>query len=167
MAHPLVLALFTTRDRAARAAEALHGAGVTREQLSLVSRDHQEEGVLAEAYGATPGADLEDSPRAARLGELSAHALAAIAVVLPGLGPVLAAGPLAAEFGEAAGHVAGGLPAVLREVGIDEGRAIRWQEAVEGGAILLGVHALTVDVEVIERTIVAAAPDDWERASWD
>lgn len=167
MAHPLVLALFTTRDRAARAARALHSAGVAREQLSVVSRDHEEEGVLAEVYQGTPGVDLEDSRGAARLGELSAHVLAAIALVLPGLGPVLAAGPLAAELGEAAGHVAGGLPAVLRDVGIDEGRAIRWQEAVEGGAVLLGVHAVSVDVEVIERTVAAAAPDDWERASWD
>ena len=56
---------------------------------------------------------------------------------------------------------------MLRDVGIDEGRAIRWQEAVEGGAVLLGVHAVSVDVEVIERTVAAAAPDDWERASWD
>lgn len=166
MTHPLVLALFNSRDRAARAAEALHALGVRREELSIVSRDHQEEGALAEAYKGTPGVDLEDSRLAARFGELGAYALAAIAVVLPGLGPVLTAGPLAAELGEAAGHVAGGLPAVLRQAGVDEGRAARWQDAVEQGAVLLGVHAITVDVEHIEGTLAAAAPDDSGRASW-
>ena len=64
MAHPLVLALFTTRDRAARAARALHGAGVAREQLSVVSRDHEEEGVLTEVYQGTvkfdPPTDIGD-----------------------------------------------------------------------------------------------------------
>ena len=167
MAHPLVLALFTSRDRAAEAARALHAAGVTREHLSVVARDHEEEGELADALGATPGADLEDSRRASWLGEISAHALAAVAVVLPGLGPVLAAGPLAAELGEAAGHVAGGLPAVLRGLGIDEGRATRWQESVERGAVLLGVHAVAVAEDEVTRAVASAAPDDWERASWD
>lgn len=166
MAHPLVLALFTTRDRAARAARALHEAGVARDELSIVSRDHREEGVLADAYGGSPGADLEDSRYAARLGELSAHVIAAVSIVLPGVGPALAAGPLAAEFGEAVGHVAGGLPAVLREIGVDEGRAIRWEQAVQHGAVLLGVHAVGVGAEAIERILVEASPDDWERASW-
>ncbi|MCU0255522.1 MAG: hypothetical protein MUF60_02155 [Vicinamibacterales bacterium] len=167
MAHPLVLALFNSRERAAQAAQSLHAIGVSRDELSVVSRDRQEEGELAQAFEATPGADLEDSRLAARLGELSAHVLAAIAVVLPGVGPALAAGPLAAELGEAAGHVAGGLPAVLREVGVDEGRALQWQDAIEQGGVLLGVHAITVDADAIERTLLAAAPDDSGRASWD
>ena len=68
MKHPLVLAMFTTRDRAARAARSLHAAGVTREELSIVARDHEEAGELADAYDGTPGADLEDSRIATRLG---------------------------------------------------------------------------------------------------
>ncbi len=167
MAHPLVLALFTSRPRAARAAEALHAAGVAREELSVVARGHEDEVALAHAYHATPGADLEDSRLAARLGELGAHLLAAIAVVLPGVGPVLASGPLAAELGEVAGHAAGGLPAVLRGMGIEEGQAIRWQGLVEQGAVLLGVHAVSVDADLVERALAATAPDELERVSWD
>lgn len=167
MSHPLVLALFTTRDSAARAARALHAAGVTAGELSVVARDHEDEGVLATAYDATPGADLEDSSIASRLGELSAYVLTAMSIVLPGLGPALAAGPLAAELGEAAGHVAGGLPAVLREAGVDEARALAWKDAIEGGAVLLGVHAIGTSADRIEAALREAAPDALERASWN
>ena len=167
MKHPLVLAMFTTRDRAARAARSLHAAGVTREELSIVARDHEESGELAEAYDGTPGADLEDSRIAARLGQLSAHVLAAVSVIVPGLGPALAAGPLAAELGEAAGHVAGSLPGVLRGAGIEEARALSWQEALESGGVLLGVHAISTPADRVEATLREATPDDLARTWWE
>ena len=147
MMHPLVLAVFAARERAAEAARVLHGVGVTREELSVVARDHQEEGQLAGSYDATPGADLEDSRVASRFGEMSAQVLAAVSVVVPGIGPALLAGPLAAEFGEAAGHVAGSLTGVLRGAGIDETRAMSWQDTVESGGVLLGVHAVGTPVD--------------------
>ncbi len=64
---------------------------------------------IANELDATPGVELEDSWLAGRLGELSGWVLAAIAVVMPGIGPIVAAGPLGAELGEAAGHAAGSL----------------------------------------------------------
>ena len=167
MKHPLVLAMFTTRDRAARAARALHAAGVTREELSIVARDHEDSGELAEAYEGTPGSDLEDSRVAARLGQLSGYVLAAVSVIVPGLGPALAAGPLAAELGEAAGHVAGSLPGVLREAGIEEARALSWQEALESGGVLLGVHAIGTPADRIETTLREASPDDLAQTWWE
>ena len=167
MMHPLVLAMFASRDRAAEAARVLHAAGVTREELSVVARDHQEEGQLAGSYDATPGADLEDSRVASRLGEMSAHVLAAVSVVLPGIGPAMLSGPLAAEFGEAAGHVAGSLTGVLRDVGIDEPRAMSWQDAVESGGVLLGVHALGTPVERIREALAQVPPDDLAEAEWE
>ena len=64
---------------------------------------------LADGMDATAGVDLEDSRPAALLGELGGKVLATVALVLPGIGPIVAAGPLAAELGEIAGHVAGSL----------------------------------------------------------
>jgi hypothetical protein len=167
MNHPLAIAIFASRDRAARAARALHAIGVTREELSVVARDHQEEGALAGAFDATPGADLEDSRVASRLGELSAHVIAAVSIVVPGIGPALAAGPLAAELGEAAGHVAGSLTGVLRDSGVDETRALAWQESVESGAVLLGVHAIGTPVERIEHALRQESPDDLALTQWE
>ena len=87
MAHPLVLALFASPAAAATAARALHDAGVSRDDISVLSRSHDEEGALAEQMDASPGVDIEDSRAAARLGELSGQVLAAIAVVLAGHRP--------------------------------------------------------------------------------
>jgi hypothetical protein len=156
MAHPLVLALFESAERAAAGATAARKLGIRAEQLSVVARNHEEEGWLAEQIGATPGADIEDSRVAGRLGELSAHVLAAIALVLPGIGPIVASGPLAAELGEAAGHVAGGLNNILEDAGVTGDRADRYERAVHGGAILMGAH-------VADGTTVASVCQALER----
>jgi hypothetical protein len=118
MAHPLVVALYPSASAAAAAARALHAAGITRDAISVVARTHDEEGALAEQMDATPGADIEDSRPAARLGELGGQVLAAIALVLPGIGPIVTAGPLSAGLGEAAGHVAGSMASVLAGAGV-------------------------------------------------
>jgi len=153
--HPLVLALFDDPPSAARAARGLRSLGLARERVSVVARSHDEEGALAEAAGASPGSEIEDSRRASQLGELSAHLLAAIALVIPGVGPILADGPLAAGLGEAAGHVAGGIARALHQAGLDRHEADRWQERIEQGAILIGAH--------VDGATVAAAQDIFQR----
>jgi hypothetical protein len=140
VAHPLVLGLFPSPVEAADAARALHTLGIDGLAISVVARSHREEGMLARAMDASPGVELEDLRSAARVAELGAVVIAAAAVVMPGVGPVVAAGPLAAEMGEAAGHLAGGLSTILRRAGVDPARAADWEEQVNRGRILLGVH---------------------------
>ena len=94
----------------------------TADQISIISRNHDEETALAADVGGTPGVEIEDSRTAARFGELSGYILAAMALVLPGIGPIVAAGPLAAGLGEAAGHAAGGVASALSGAGVS-GRA--------------------------------------------
>src|SRR5215210_4471864 len=140
MPHPLVLALYPSPAAAAGGVRAMHEAGVLRDQISIISRNHDEDASLAVQMDATPGVDIEDSRAASRLGELSGYVLAAIAVALPGIGPIVAAGPLAAGLGEAAGHVAGGLASALTAAGVDEARALAFQNSVREGAVLVAVH---------------------------
>ena len=125
---------------AAEAAAALHALGISREQISVVAHSRADERALADRMDATPGVELEDSRPAALLGELGGHVLAAIAVVMPGIGPIVAAGPLAAELGEAAGHAAGSLASVLKGAGLPSARADALQREVAGGAVLVGAH---------------------------
>ena len=86
MEHPVVLALFDDSSRAATAARGLRNLGVIRERVSIVARSHDEEGRVAKVSGASPGSEIEDSAPASQLGELGAHLLAAIALVMPGIG---------------------------------------------------------------------------------
>jgi hypothetical protein len=140
MSHPLLLALFENPTAAASAARELRALGVPQDKVSIVARSHDEEGELARAADASPGSEIEDSRPASRLGELSAHLLATIALVMPGIGPIVADGPLAAGLGEAAGHVAGGIARTLHSVGLDRDVAEQWESRIERGAILVGAH---------------------------
>ena len=140
MSHPLVLALFTDPAAAAAAARGLRALGIPPARVSIVARSHDEEGKLARAADATPGSELEDSPAASRLGELAGHLAAAMALVMPGIGPIVADGPLAAGLGEAAGHVAGDIGRALHRAGLDRDEAERWESRIGQGAILVGAH---------------------------
>lgn len=140
MAHPLVLGLFTDAAEAASAARALRALGLPQTQVSIVARSHDTEGDLSDSTGASPGSELEDSRPASRLGELSAHLIAAVALALPGIGSIVADGPLAAGLGEAAGHLAGGLSRTLERAGLSSDEADLWQTQVEAGSVLVGAH---------------------------
>jgi hypothetical protein len=166
MSYPLVLALFQDRESTLTAARTPRGMGIDRACLSLVSRTHQDEGVLAEQAGATPGVEIEDSRPVARLGELGGYLLAALAFVLPGIGPIVSAGPMAADLGEAAGHMAGGVASILERAGMSGAEARRWQAQVEHGALLLGVHASGYQVEAVLSALEQAGAGDVTVAAW-
>ena len=133
----------------------------------MVARNHDEAGALAEQMDATPGVDMEDSRPAARLGELGGLVLAAIAVVMPGIGPIVTAGPLSAGLGEAAGHVAGSIASVLKGAGLPDERAEELQKAVENGAILLGIHSDAVGVPAVREAVSFAGAREVHVANWD
>ncbi len=149
MSHPVVLALFDDATAAAAAARGLRSMGVPRERVSIVARSHDEEGAVARAAGASPGSELEDYEPASRLGELGGHLLAAIALVMPGIGPIVADGPLAAGLGEAAGHLAGGIAWTLERAGLARDSAESWESHIRAGAFLVGVH---VQQDAVETT---------------
>jgi len=166
VSHPLVLGLFASPSTAADAAGALHALGIGRESLSVVAHTHADAQALADRMDATAGVDLEDSRPAARLGELGARLLATVALVMPGIGPIVAAGPLAAELGEIAGHVAGSLASALTSAGLPHERADALQREVARGAVLLGVHVATADVGRVRESLSAAGATEIETLTW-
>ena len=166
VSHPLVLALFSNPSMATEAAAALHALGISKEQISVVAHSRADERALADRMDAMPGVDLEDSRPAARLGELGGHVLAAIALVMPGIGPIVAAGPLAAQLGEAAGHAAGSLASVLTSAGLPHESAEALQREVAQGAVLLGVHVSASDVDRVRGSLSAAGATQLEMVTW-
>lgn len=167
MSHPLVLGLYRSASAAAAGARAVHAAGVPRDRISVVARSHDEEGALASQMDATPGADIEDSRPAAVLGELGAHVLAAIALVMPGIGPIVAAGPLAAGLGEVAGHVAGSVTSALTSAGVPEDEAGALEREVQAGAVLIGVHVGAEAVRAIREAMSGTGAVRIVTANWD
>ena len=92
--------------------------------------------------------------------------LTTVALVRPGFGAIVAAGPLAAELGEIAGHVAGSLASALTAAGLPHERAEALQREVARGAVLLGVHVAAPDVDRVRETLSAAGATEIEMVTW-
>jgi hypothetical protein len=166
MAHPLVFGVFGETGSAAAAVQAARQLGLSPAHLSVVLRNHDEEVAFSREYGGSPGAELEDSRTASRLAEFGASVAAALALVLPGIGPIVAGGPLGTELGDLAGHAAGDLRDVLKRTGIDEARADAWQEQVAKGGVLVGAHATPEQAPAVLQAFKAAGADDIATGTW-
>jgi hypothetical protein len=164
--HPVVLALFADAGSAANAARGLRAFGVARERVSIVARSHDEEGMVARVAGASPGSEIEDSGPASRLGELGAHVLAAIALVMPGIGPIVADGPLSAGLGEAAGHLAGGIARTLERAGLASEASQKWENRIRDGAFLVGAHVQESHVTGAVAVMRQAGSQDVAVGAW-
>jgi hypothetical protein len=160
------MALFSEPSSAAAAARDLRALGIPRERVSIVARSHDVEGTVAESSGASPGSEIEDSRAASRLGELAAHLVAVVSVVIPGVGPIVADGPLAAAFGEAAGHAAGDISRALEQAGLDDTEAARWEKRIEQGAFLVGAHINRPPVEAARDVLLLHGGSPVAVGSW-
>jgi hypothetical protein len=80
------------------------------------------------------------------------------ALAIPGVGPLIAAGPIMAALGGAAvGGAVGGVTGALIGLGIPEFEAKRYEERVKGGHVLIAVHAENSDQVDRAKTIFEAA----------
>lgn len=166
MSHPLAIGLFNDALTAAEAARRLRALGVPSDRVSIVARTHDEEETVARMADASPGSELEDSLTGSRLGELSGYLLAAAALVVPGVGPIVAAGPLAAGLGEAAGHLLGGIARALEEAGLPAAQAERWESRVKAGSVLVGAHIGFGEMDAARATLTSCGAADIAVGSW-
>jgi hypothetical protein len=140
-----VFGIYTSAADTERAVNALIEAGFVSQDVSVLMPDQQgtrEFAVRKETKapeGATAGATTGGVIGGA-LGVLAG--LGALAI--PGLGPLLVAGPLVAGLaGVGAGGAVGGLIGALVGMGIPEYEARRYEGRVKDGGVLLSVHCET------------------------
>jgi uncharacterized membrane protein len=141
-----VVGVFTSPDEAERALKALKAAGITPEQVSVVARDPEQTADLIEAPPTTDGGIGQGAGTGAiaggAFGGLGGFILAVSALPLPGIGPIVGAGIIAATIlGAGLGVSAGGLVGALLEEGVNEEAAREYEQHVGQGSILLGVRA--------------------------
>jgi hypothetical protein len=166
MSHPVVLAIFDQLTTAAAAARSLRSLGVPRERVSVVAKSMDEEGKLARAGGASPGSEIEESLPASQLGELGAHMLAAVALIMPGIGTIVADGPLSVGMAEAAGHLVGDVSRALVRAGIPESEAEEWERRIRAGAFLVGAHVGATEVDAARAALTNAGAADIQVGAW-
>lgn len=92
----------------------------------------------------------------AGLGSLAGLALGLAGLAIPGVGPFLAAGPLAAALGGAlAGGAAGGIIGGLSNIGVPEEYAREYAAQIEQGNTLVSVRTDTATRSLVERVLTA------------
>jgi hypothetical protein len=142
MKNTSVFGIYPTRVHAEEAVDALRTAGFRNTDISALFPDnvgtkdfaHEKNTKAPEgtAAGATSGAVLGGV-----LGWLAGIG----ALAIPGIGPLIAAGPIVGALaGAGAMGVAGGIVGALVGMGIPEYEAKRYEGRVKSGGILLSVH---------------------------
>jgi stress response protein YsnF len=124
----------------------LVASGINRDDIGFMANQKHavpESAHLNEGEGsrAASGA-LTGAGTGAALGGIAGLALAFAPLAIPGIGPILAAGPIAAALtGAGIGAVAGGLIGGLTNLGVPEEEAHYYAEGVRRGGILVTVAA--------------------------
>lgn len=142
-----VVGMYDQFEDARRAIEGLHDAGFEKDDISLIMRDREgkfskeldqdqmrDTGQQDVKEGATKGAGI-----GAALGGLGGLLVGLGALAIPGIGPVVAAGPIVSALaGAGVGAVAGGVVGALVDLGIPEEHAEYYAEGVRrGGSLVL------------------------------
>lgn len=138
-----VVAVFDEREDAEDAINALKEAGFRPGTIGIVARSRDEAGVLAQDTGTETAAGAASGAVAGGiLGGLAGWLVGIGALAVPGVGPLIAAGPLAAALGGAAIGAAGGsLIGALTGAGVPEEEARWYDERVRGGGWLVTVES--------------------------
>lgn len=134
-----VVGVFEDPRQAERAVSELHRAGFTDDQVGLARRDGQPASGETDT-GAHTGESVATGAVAG--GVLGGLLGAAAALLIPGIGPVIAGGILAASLGGAAlGATAGGLLGALTSLGVPEEDARYYESEFQSGRTIVTVKA--------------------------
>lgn len=176
--------LFDTFAQAQQAVHELTNNGVRRDDISIVANDARGE------YGNEVSGETKVGETAVG-GALGGGVLGGVlgllvgigALAIPGIGPVLAAGPLAAALGAAGatavagagiGAASGGIIGALVGAGIPEDEAHIYAEGVRRGGALVTVSSDTVDAGTVQSVMqrngaadVRARGEEWRRDGWN
>ncbi|WP_433752902.1 general stress protein [Paenibacillus amylolyticus] len=147
-----IVGVFNTEREASQAIEGLKAQGFTSDEISVVTQDRDELKAIREETGTkAPEGVAAGAATGGVLGGVAGLLAGIGALAIPGIGPILAAGPIAAAFtGAAVGAGAGGLVGGLVGLGIPEEDAKQYEEYVQNGKILLLVDSTDRDTDVYD-----------------
>jgi uncharacterized membrane protein len=144
-----VVGSFDSATDATNAACELRAAGFMEDDINVVANNTRSTGVAATARTDAATTVVDDAARGAATGAIAGSAIggaaglaiSAMGLAIPGIGAILAAGPIVAALtGAGAGVVAGGLIGALTDLGVDDAQAEYYAEAVRRGAALVTVR---------------------------
>lgn len=141
-----VIGLFDNRTGAQSTVQELLSSGFTRDAISVMSKKLEAQDSEVEYVEEDGQEQIEDmakgAGKGAAIGGAAGLLLGLSALAIPGIGLVLAAGPLAALIaGAGIGATTGGLISGLTRLGLNEQDADTYAEGIRRGGTLISVQA--------------------------
>jgi len=179
-----VIGLFDSVGEAQHALDELAQSGFSRDHISLVAHDASGEYSKHIKKDGTfdPEGDVtanEGAGFGATVGAITGVLASLGAMMIPGIGPVIGAGPLLAAvtggtIGAVAGAATGGITAALIKTGLPEDEAQYYTEGVRRGGTLLVVDTDSDSkaqraVDIMDRNgavDVNQRAQDWKQSGW-
>lgn len=168
-----VVGLYDTINDAQNAVDQLVSAGFTRDNVSVVSNNARGE------YRVNIGDDVDGAGAGATGGALVGGTIGVLAglgaLAIPGIGPVIAAGPLLAGLaGAGVGALTGGLLGALTDAGISESDAHYYAEGIRRGGTLVMANVEEARADYARDVLnqagainVEERATTWRSSGWD
>lgn len=121
-----VVGIFRDLNAAQQAVSQLRSSGFTTEEINLVSKHTNDSAMEDDSI-------MDGTMTGGAIGGIGGLMLSAGALTIPGLGPIIAAGPLAATI---AGAIGGGITGGLVDWGIPSDKSEEYNEQVSSGNTL-------------------------------
>lgn len=157
-----VIGVFSQEDRAKEAINDLKSQGFDEREISLIVRDEQQEGGEG-GEGDRFTMEQQDLSEGVitggALGGVAGILAGAGALLIPGVGPIIAAGPLAAFL---TGVVGGGIVGGLVDYGIPEERGRYFESRVKQGDILVTMKVEDDETERVTSLLERYGAEDVE-----
>jgi hypothetical protein len=149
--NKMIMGIFDSVSSASEAVDDLTAMGYANNEITVVTREDVVNGDVKiendTAQGIKGGATT-----GAVVGGVLGLLVGLGALAIPGVGALLITGPIATALGitgvagttasgALTGALAGGLVGALKELGLDEAKAKRYEDAIKDGSILVGVNA--------------------------
>lgn len=156
MNHNLVSAVFDSHSEAERAITELRSAGVRDSALSIV---HQQDGRNTTSDGSGHTTDDDGGNKSGLVkgllgGGAVGAALGVAALAIPGVGPLAAAGAIAASavpegaaIGAALGAATGGLSGYLSKHGVSDEDASYYEQRINSGGVFVSVDTTDAGID--------------------
>lgn len=172
--HKTIVGVFNSVHDAQEAVRELESRGISRDEISIVANKNAVGYETMEASDKTADV-VADAGIGAAIGGVGGLLLSAAGVLtIPVIGPILAAGPIAAALtGAGIGAAAGGLIGALTESGVPEEHAKYYAEGVRRGDVLVTVRAEESRVDrvcdILDRHNAVDVDDrvhNWRERGW-
>ena len=168
MANQSVVGYYNNENEAIEAIEDLKRQGYRPEDISVLSKDKDETETVTEETGTHAGEGAATGAvTGGALGGLGGVLAGIGALAIPGIGPIVAAGPVVAGLtGAAAGAGVGGLAGALIGMGVPEEEAKEYETRFNEGKILVLIDEENRPLsEVKDRDDVTYTPESGLRGS--